>query len=664
MTNKTKINLILKQKGFALPLVISVIFIVLGLGFINYKLSRSSYRQVVHSLDSETGYHFAHGIYSITKSKVELAIEYINSNDPDTFPKRDSAPDEIKEIIQFFLKINGLPDSSENSLIVLPKVYSSFLNYTNGGEVSVKIIKTAIKQIGIINDTVITKDTSEFDFILKIIVETKLANRKLSNSKQKIKAFTFVKSINILPGIVSKFVLFVKSAASEDLNFNEASNGSSNSSMIVFSGKGLNITDADATIVKIPSFIDNQGWIYFGDNTLNIGLASSSEESLFSDRLFGIRPSGLNYPILNISSLSYCFQTEEHKLEHKGADYNYALSLVPTSDLNLSSKIVLYGSSLVPNPTVILGNVYRKFSLLQGLYNDDIDQISWLPYVSDGVFNSGDQFPNISLSLTNQLKLYFGNSYDEYRRFSSQIFQEPINQSILEMISKYKTLSQFRSSPSLVNENYKSAHLKRLSSGGLEIPLLGVIDFPHYTIRNDLNNILFDKVILPDISKLEEVYLKIGMEYDSWLEFLDQNHSSTDINIQGVVQINGDINIETPITFKSGGILISSGNIKINKQILVQDNKPLSLISTNGNITVQTKDEIWAALIALQGEVILNNEFNINGLIACNKLNTSSFIKETGEKKLIYNNAFDITNHSNKNRSYKFIENKKWKFFN
>lgn len=673
-------------RGMVLPLAIIIISIILLTAFSRLFFSRQYLNVAARLGDYERSYQASMSGLMGARTLISKAVDFINNPAPETFPKREKASKDIRKIIDNLLDEKGEFktyehefnfDTSLNAYIL--KNFADVENIV----ITVKLSKWkpifydsgylgAFEASNYSNDSgysFMKADPLEADYTLAVSVKCCVGNSKCSAG-----TFTRCRMVNILPPIIGKFTLFVRSSAGLNLNCVEDTNAAANFlkyPVIVNNGVSF-----DGRKVLKPEvlrdILDRQGWIYLGGDSrweFNMTHAAANDEL----REAPIKISHYFYDITapqkfsEIAGLKY-YSTQSCLFKELGEPlFKQALFRKNAPAYSLTSRINLFGSRAGLSPSVVIGDAVRNYALLQGVYNSSSCLFAPFPYLGQADFNSAVWPGQLSENLVKAIKENFNNDYDKYKRRMSDIFSEACNVANLSLVEFDNAADNLTLNfdPADIAVKYpKFPTLTRLKVNKSAAQFFKYINKARITMLNDAGGLVYHG---DDLSRFYDggvIAHKCGYTYKTCEDFLKSRYDSKSrtLMVKGVVRILDGIVISDNLTLRTGmgGIVICDGDIKINGAIKAENGEPFTLMSLKGNISLNTSDTVEAALIAVSGKINLPSFFKIKGLIASKTLNLSP-AKDGVISSLYYNAKFDPTDTKNYNNAYRTMISDEWR---
>jgi hypothetical protein len=137
-----------------------------------------------------------------------------------------------------------------------------------------------------------------------------------------------------------------------------------------------------------------------------------------------------------------------------------------------------------------------------------------------------------------------------------------------------------------------------------------------------------------------KVVVKVKDQRDFYARF---GHGSLDL--PGIVLVEvGGLQIGERV-IEEGAMILAPGDIEVTGYLSQnRPGNPLTLVSLEGDVYLQTGDIVQAALVALRGTAYFpRGQVNLIGSLACNKLDLPSMVAGPEPKWLTYNPDLDPT---------------------
>ncbi len=418
------------------------------------------------------------------------------------------------------------------------------------------------------------------------------------------------KFVNVVPPVVSRFTMFLKnpsgnSEAYNNISSRENGTGINGTPTVFVNGSGFDIT--------------KNGWIYFGENRINLNLARGENnfgedfhlpDSLTRSLFFPKQ----SYALLN---LNVGFWSKANKQKHF---QNYADSSVFNSScLRLFGCSAVSGDNGIPSPTFVIGDVWRRYlqaAAMGPVKDNQIKRIANMPWIN----NHND------LPVTKGLYPGFIMNPSLYKIYMSQSREEPYNRSYDYITSSVTGLGT--SPPPLFIKNLlKGSNITSFQS-------VYPIAEPDLDIRNFRNETIFTGK-LRDFSMEQAIINKRSLEFESLEKFIEcYKISGADgpvIDLNGIYHIRGkkkkidNLSKFYPFTIGGRGVLIFDYDVAVPQlELMDPEEDMVSIISLKGNIQL-TGRNYHGNIIALNGEIKFSNGTSIIGNVACNQISPDTF---------------------------------------
>ncbi|MCJ8346467.1 hypothetical protein MJH12_13065 [bacterium] len=644
--------------------------VIIGIATMLFHKARQNVNVFQFYTGKEKNYYLAQAGQTYSKSLIDQALLELNTKHSEV--NDDPIIENLKEWILSQFKETG--NKEEYNIDIEP--LESFLSEDEN--LNIQVIISDWKPIIIRSPYGLsTNDNTEFQATLKIRSKASIQTKKVKKTIETV-SYTRLKRVNIIPSILSKFVLYLKSKNGDDFNSIQDSSSFrkvSHTPIMIYSGQETTSQKSSPTL--IAEKIERAGWIYLGQNDWEINASQMANQKSYqspflSEINFKQIPeeTPLSLPGAKYISMKKGFDNEAHlALTNQNGRLPYNIfSLEDRFDLSYSSDFNLFGSRDNPNVTFVFGSVIRNYLQLRGVFISGAGKVLYLPYLNEDDFHE-EQWP---VSHTPPESHYFSNTfknqltqegspdlYASYKDIMSKVITEPINRSILaglhinkEFPFKYQTSSI----PNLSNLISKKQHLAYYKEAN---------DNSSYTILNERGETLVNNIKIQDID-INYLKAKVSKRFKSASEFFSQSKVlGNEINVSGVLVIKGDLDINREIKIEkyNGGIILVTGNIRIRNNIDCKDNELLTLISLNGNIRIDNNLDIKAGLIAMNGSIKLPKQFSIYGLIAANDVDLTKPLNRVSNRSIRYNLNYDPSNSHNYNNQYRISYEQEWSHY-
>ncbi len=651
------------RRGFLLPAVLLLICLIVLLAVTRHFFSREHLNMAAHLADYERAYHVANGALLAARDMWLRLEEDFNRGGSSPAGKSQDAPDELRKVYAKLLDSEGFPITKgvrfswEDPLLAdlvegwkdatVPKVEielrpgeSLFSNPAGPG---------------------FRTDSRETQFHLFV-----RASAGVGDATCNLSWYKPMKIINILPPVIGKFALFIRGQGSLALNRLEDSSSFQDlkdSPLVVGSDTG--IPGSTYAPDSFSDHIDRQGWVFLGGAPRwTLGLAAGGGDVRFSDALV---PGGCyTYPMapeepLAAEKFKFSYYVSPRPLQRglRAPECHHAFARCSSRDPDCSSILHLNGNGKAPSPTLVLGNVGRRWALVQGLKNDDKGVAVAFPML-DTVTFQGNSWPGGESSRTiGKIRDNFGGSFELYEKRMSNLITEPYNAGLYRMIEFPG--DPFEKIVVIDSEKFPAGFKpppppKRVKIDGQPARLGEMACGSSYTLLDDSGRELFvggDLSLIEDLSFLEK---RVGARFENLEKMLGglPKDKAGYPTLPGVILLEKGMNVTEPVHFGNGGMVLVKGSVRLQSQVSVEGNDgPLTIISLVGEIRVETPVEIEAGLIALQGTVFIPAQARIHGLLAARELSLA-VSDPPRPRQIVYDHAFDPTDSANWKRGFRF----------
>lgn len=641
------------QKGIFLPILFIVIGILVLMAMQRLFFSRQSLNVTVRLANQEILYNVSKSALEISKAKLDSFFNACSKGDPDLLNN-----DSYKFFTNNFLDSQGYLDIKECSFPIENSNFEDLVESTDKNiDVNVSLELNEIEPLsGSLGTEPSIKDKYEKTFVLKLVSKASLDVYSVSSV-----CFTQGKLISLHVPPFSKFSIFLKRKGGFRVNEIFDSNESSSVDALpiqIINGSTLSNGDK-LSPQEMSSFIENQGYIFLGGSDWNFGLTSCGNNKNLAAA--GLDKEIYRFPVdkgpkSGTSDFKFYSGAKAMNRECRFTKMDRYLSKAPKKDTSDSALINLYGTENEPSPTLVIGNVKRKFILQQGIF---LGKEAPLPYLESTGFHSR-QWPKTPSNVVDFFyDQVFGGDYSFYAEKMSKPITDEYNRGILSYINNLNQADNliFTSpNPQLpACSNIKINNVPILSSQWQLTKYLTLVDDNNQELFNgdpetfDADNYLMRKVC----------YI-----HESENDFFQARKNNYKLQIMGVERIKGPLNIKKPFTLfqNNAGIIIADGNILIKSKI-TSPGGFLYLVSRNGNISIETTQPVNAYLIALNGTIFMPEKFSILGGIAAAEFKSGSIKKSKRKMTISYNKELDITKSSIRKKGYRIFLNDDWNFY-
>lgn len=650
------------KKGFILPLVFGAMAVLTIFFFTMSFLSSGQTVAATHFMDSSRALclaksgadwavsTYASGSYGINEDMDEICKNlFLNS-------KKD-----IELDLQYPVALLNYADSIDAKLEIKMRVY----------DIAPLGVPEEAEKYGFKIDPVEKSGKIEF-----ISVAT------VGKSSKKVCIRKGFKVVMIVHPVLSKFTLFLrKKLAGQEVNILErktAKFGFTNGSAIVLNNQGLNksFKAVDPSTYKFnlspvtdygfAKLIQNSGWVFLNSGSTDpwtLNLSGSGIFGEFDDRLL-LRLATYRQPELQNTLPStyphgekltafwktfqgmktdyYCVD-KDGTAKKKATNILYLKYLFPDGPPKVS-VIRPFGKATQFSPTLVLGPVYMKYLVLQGMDCSTEYGSTYSNVIVPGFLNRND--------FANTYQTAIGVAKDAMYYFTLFLDIKDVKVPDFEKYSSYMT--KIETSPYLQALDY--IFLNEKEEGTLLAPkpanaAKNYMDPPPQifsTITNDIapwandRNSLFKgegkfamdstqpifEGKLANIKGCKEFQPKITAVFPSFKELLKNFQKVKEgkdlLGIPGIVYLGEkDLVIDKELEITSPGIIISGGNVYLRSEI--RSNFPVTIVSLK-DMYVETSSQIDAHLICLMGTFHASNGFAIKGGLAAKSIDLSNII--------------------------------------
>lgn len=676
-----------RRKGFALPAALAIIIIFSIMAGSRLFFSRQQLNVASRLADHEKAYQVCVSGLTAARSLLEEAVSFINDQDPLTFPKRDRAPASIREVVRRLTGEDGnfVLEGTEFELDCPATRYiAKNFRGVHSIAVSVRFDRgkpiymegPRLREFEISNrradtgHTFVKVDSKESNYTLTLRVEARAGASKCSAG-----SFTECRLVNVLPPVIGKFGLYLRTLQGLKINaIEDAENASDFKIFPVMLDNGATVREDDKMAPEaMRDLVDSQGWIYLGGGsrwkfpmTFAGGNAAASDGPV--NDAFHYYPIESGRPLAATSSLKYyacCTQLHPGLGEPSCEE---ALKMARRDDYSFTSALNLFGSSGSLSPTLVVGNVARSYALLQGIYNSSSHRYAPLPYLDEAAFASSSWPGEISPSTADTLRDNFSNDYSKYKSRMCDIVDESYNLANLLLVDH--GMAGFDRIAVFDPDEFARAFpafpaLRRVSSDGFPAAFYRPVGAGRLTISDDRGKLLFHG---DDPGRLYEKGLlahKAGYVYESQKEFFKRHGGAGRVlRISGVVLVKGGLDLQEKFSVPrgGGGVVIAEGDIRIRAGLAAAESEPVSLVSSRGAIRLETGEKIDAALVAMTSKVQLPHSFDVKGLVAAREIALAPGT-QGARRRISYNPAFDPTCRANYLSAYRMMVKGGWQNF-
>ncbi|MBW7875005.1 MAG: hypothetical protein H3C47_03325 [Candidatus Cloacimonetes bacterium] len=639
----------IKQNGFALPVAVILLLVILGLGSAYFTVSRQQLFSMNRHAASERAYHIAQSALIVAQMVFDESRDFINRSDEDSWPKESKADPLLRGWIQAILNSDGHLQKSQVEFD-LEHPLIDYLREQDGTD-QIRVIMRMLPSQPIFSGTGFPINENEITTVVEIEAEAlvgEVSSRLLANRE--------IRYINIIPSPLSRFTLmvreFVETPMQESVN---------SLPMILQNGKVLACTPSHSP-TEISTMLETQGWVYLG-GTAEIRMGVNSGNGLISHRSPCLLEDMYLYDVDPEDSFSsrddLMYYTRETHLspQLQGASEQEALALVSSDDLKTGS-LLLFGSEEAFSPTIVFGPVRKVSALLQGIYNTENGKYSPLPLLNPSQFLGGPWPGGFTEPTRLTIVDNFDSDFARYQIRSSKLYTTDANFLITRLLKDSEAFSIHSLEPATWPED---SNLKNLSIAGIPAPWHQAVHATAYQLKDDLGNTYFDGGDFSQLTELPWINRKSGYRFRSGADFLRLQAKNGELKLSGIADIRGDLEITDSLRVPSGqgGILIVEGNIRIRAAIEAEDSEPLTLISKTGSIEVLTSEKIEAGLVCLMGTAEFPSGFDVSGFVSAKQIQKNP-LESAQPRRISYNTKMDPASSVHFRRNFRMMTERGW----
>ncbi len=649
------------RTGMILPVVLLLICILLLLAGTRHFFSQHQLTQASHGADYEKAYHLATGGLESVDTLLMKAVDFINDGRPESFPRVDKAPPELKPIMKRLLGPDGLLNLDTKKIPIDSDLFKylqkDFESYSSlKVELELRKLESLFASSGAPGPI---PDEREAKVMVLLHAEA-----SVNGAFARVYRYREAKLVNILPPVLGKFVLFLREQGSANVDTLADSilgkNQVNDSPLMVYSGAECN--PASLPLEESVSFFDRQGWVFLGSEapwTLGAGPGGGDDEyasAMVSNdlRVFGIPDTDA---LSTRTDISYYSQPEYLFKELREPFYRQVMQESPSDDL-LSARIRISGSANRPTPAVVLGKVINRWVLLQGLKNERTGLYAPLPNIGETQFLT-DIWPGMTAASARRVRDNFGGDFRRYRERMTSIVEESCNAANLRVLAFYDPRISWQIA--LNPDNLPAAidlpaESTRVSVDNRPVSFFKMNHGSFYSITGSDERQLFAGN-LSGFEDLEYLKARAGYKFDSTSEFYKAIQTEKkEFIIKDVYYIKGDLIVDQPLLAASGcgGMILVDGNVTINDAIRAPDLEPVTIVSFGGSVRVSTSQPLAVALIALKNSVFIESAADISGMIAARDL-AMNRLANLQKRSLSFNQNLDVTDAEIYNRAFRLF---------
>lgn len=508
----------------------------------------------------------------------------------------------------------------------------------------------------------ITADPVEKRGILKVT-----STADYVGSKRRVVAYKEVKIVNVIPYVVSKFTLFSAERApgdspnllkmkKVDLTTSEPKPENKHAPLFFKHGTGRNPED--------------NGWVFLGGDlaaknawVLNMtwGEKGWGEQFQLLKRPWELTRSSSTATPLAAAYHSMLLQRgffdgvqADNKLfAHFGFDQPAPSPTASDDPVGEGANVIrLYGApasqtddgELDVSPTYVLGPVFRRYMDLRYVKRLADSKTVYAPYASDADFAAAAPAPWPVAPAFDVKNDVFQNIYPFYADYMSTVTGDMRGPEL----ETYNRAHDFLDEPQEVEPAHKLAPTKVTHATGNAPGFLydPALNNGYVAIANAAGRELFrgwlHQLVSADLRIPERATFRGDAGgFSAWIAHPPRV-------IPGIVYFaGGDIVIDRPLKVDSGGIVAADGNITVAAAVTVEPGGlPLSLVSLNGSVRINTAGPVQASLVALGGSVVRETgapPLKVRGNVIARRLSFADLCEGREPGKIIYDTRLDPT---------------------
>ena len=648
-----------KQRGFVLPFSILVLAVLALLAYAIHTISRSHLYSIYRLSNKEKAYHIALSLSESTRLDLRRTLEFLNSSDPETFPKKEKAPKAFQKIVNWILDDQGLMIPGGGKLS-LENPLMGYLKFQQKHRANLELVLTPLMDLfdSSTQGRFVVPPRQGY-FVLKVVAQV-----EIDGVTTQVVRFVEGKYNHILPHALGKFVLYVgeKESISPNPSVDSMFGSGSSPNLIVYPGATIPVSDVKNSAAAM-SLLEDQGWIYLGGPTqMTFNLARSGERAELSDA-YGDSPR-LYWPMIELDGseswisedgqTSYHFQKSTLYQELKQMPMMEVLLNRPDEEVIKTSSVRLFGTRANPSPGIVFGNVYRQYALLKGYQEDSNKKSTLFPYLDRPEFDSpiwpGGPMKEggVKLIKWHYKELDAADPYALYEKRMTTLVRENYNAGVLELL--------YNGDSELVYGGRDFLVSRKVSTHGKPYRMGDAAGGSSFSLKNDLGEVLLKDY---DLSSFDPSFLntQVTMRYETEKDFLETRLKQGRMKLAGVIYVDGDLRLSESIEVASGfgGILMVDGDVTLEAAIKTAPHEPLTILSNSGTIKVVTPNLLEVGLVALSGEIELSPGAQIEGILAARRLRLSE-----GVSTVRYDKNLDPSTKNVSLRAYRFSLADQW----
>jgi len=203
------------RTGMILPVVLLLICILLLLAGTRHFFSQHQLTQASHGADYEKAYHLATGGLESVDTLLMKAVDFINDGRPESFPRVDKAPPELKPIMKRLLGPDGLLNLDTKKIPIDSDLFKylqkDFESYSSlKVELELRKLESLFASSGAPGPI---PDAREAKVMVLLHAEA-----SVNGAFARVYRYREAKLVNILPPVLGKFVLFLREQGSANVD--------------------------------------------------------------------------------------------------------------------------------------------------------------------------------------------------------------------------------------------------------------------------------------------------------------------------------------------------------------------------------------------------------------------------------------------------------------
>lgn len=714
-----------KPQGMALMVVLIILAILSIIAFYLHQFSTRQRDQSHRLSSSEIALHAAYFAAKQSYHLLRRSVDFINSSSPETFPKKcETAPESLREFFIHFVSPEGRI-KDENIQILLHNESFELIKRTLLEEypnnLDLKILITHERLTNPLLETTPIDGLEkglEGEHCGRFIIDVKVT---FSGVSRRVLMVINERSVQMTWPVIGRFVLYANQMGPNpiDASVNRIAYKLTDSTspkmiesfdlennslkpLVVISGESVSASrhgDISADPETSANFLNGQGWILLGGQDVTLGVAPGKGEYgehflLANDIVFlkdivrnsvpfgfeTLHPDQVKFPAFRFklwethevySILTGIYQeTRDNIRKHFLEEFHDA-------DLRSSSLLRLMGTQNNQSPTMVFGNVFRRYILEQGLRvkmaaanpptSDSISAVC--PYIPNEIYDQPQWMKGFNAIVTKIIKETNGNSWERgYRNVMSTPLKTSFNEGLACWLAPPMAPNALEDKGAMLS-GFTTGNISKLgkplsfSPPGTPEKLLMGLENAYSLFRGatPVFNGRFQE-ILPSIRNL--ALARCGRSFESDRDL--QKYLRSTLENKGSTV--GYYHVKKPFKWTEewnslalggcgivcDGAVTVAASVKPHLSPLFPDatKNMMTFVALNGDITVATEQPVEASLLAPSGRLSLSGGCNIKGLVAVNNLDVSSFAN-TQVKYISYDIDHDWADESSFNKGFR-----------